>query len=415
MYAVVDLETTGLWPQRSDRVVEVAIIRLDPGLAVTEVWTTLVNPERDVGPVRLHGITASDVASAPTFRQLAAPLVARLSGAVLVGHNLRFDAGFLRAEFLRVGYTFPDARGLCTLAMASEIDLPGGRTLSNCCKQLGLDVRPDHSALADAQAATELLRYCLAERKRRGMTLPPHEPLALELPPAASIPSRLRPRGSGPPRDRESPLHALLSRLPPHAAAVDASAEAVAAYADLLDRALEDRRVTADELHALEETAAAWGLDRDAVADIHRSYLTSLLGLALADDRLTDFERDDLERVAGVLGLVAELPVLLKAGAVPEMMAARPASRSHEFAGRSVCFTGESMCSVGGFPLDREHQELLAAQAGLVVAPRVTKKLDMLVLADPESMSGKARSARNYGIRLIAERAFWIAVGVTID
>ena len=117
MYAVVDLETTGLWPQRSDRVLEIAIIQLDLGLAITDVWTTLVNPERDVGPVRLHGITASDVVDAPTFRQLASPLAARLSGAVLVGHNLRFDAGAGRRPVVedrtipRFADARPDTRG----------------------------------------------------------------------------------------------------------------------------------------------------------------------------------------------------------------------------------------------------------------------------------------------------------------
>ena len=80
-----------------------------------------------------------------------------------------------------------------------------------------------------------------------------------------------------------------------------------------------------------------------------------------------------------------------------------------------MCFTGESVCSVGGQRLDRSTQELLAARAGLVVAPRVTKKLDLLVLADPNSLSGKAGKAADYGARRIAERAFWPTIGVSID
>jgi DNA polymerase-3 subunit epsilon len=415
MYAVIDLETTGLWPQRADRVLEVAVIRADAGFAVTEAWSTLVNPERDVGPVRVHGITASDVVDAPTFREIAAALATRISGAVLVGHNLRFDMGFLRGEFVRMGLDLPHARGLCTLAMARGLDLAGGRSLSNCCEKLGLPVRPDHSALADAEAAMELLRYCVADCRRRGVTLPTHEPLVLDPLPALSSASRVRARGAGTRRPTVSPLHAVLDQLPSCPAAVDASEDAVTAYADLLDRILEDRRVTDEETQALAEVATDWGLSRDAVTDIHRSYLTSLVGLALADELFSAAERADVERVAGLLGLGDELASLLEAQAAPGIAAARPRLRAHEFANKSVCFTGESMCSVGGFPLDREHQELLAAQAGMVVAPRVTKRLDLLVLADPESMSGKARTARNYGIRLIGERAFWTALGVTID
>jgi DNA polymerase-3 subunit epsilon len=409
MYAVIDLETTGLWP-RSDRVVEIAVLRLDPGLAVTETWTTLVNPERDVGPTRLHGITAGDVADAPPFLDLADALAERLSGAVLVAHNLPFDARFLRAEFDRVGVDFPEVRGLCTLALAQHLPAPGGRALQACCEQLGLGVSADHSALADAQAAAELLRYCLA----RALPLPPHKPIAVPVR-ASPRATCLHPRGSACPRDRESPLRTLLSRLPARAAAPDAGDEAVAAYADLLDRALEDRRVTAEECSDLEEAARSFGLTREATGDIHRSYLTGLVGAALADDLLTDAERKDIERVASLLGLAEALPDLLDAGTTPAMKAARPKSRTHELAGKSVCFTGESVCSLQGNPLDRPRQELLAAEAGLVVAPRVTKRLDVLVLADPDSVSGKARKAREYGTRLIAERSFWTMLGVAVD
>ena len=35
-------------------------------------------------------------------------------------------------------------------------------------------------------------------------------------------------------------------------------------------------------------------------------------------------------------------------------------------------------------------------------------------LADPDSMSGKAKQAREYGVRLIAETAFWEMIGVEV-
>jgi DNA polymerase-3 subunit epsilon len=49
------------------------------------------------------------------------------------------------------------------------------------------------------------------------------------------------------------------------------------------------------------------------------------------------------------------------------------------------------------------------------VAPRLTKTVDLLVLADPESTSEKARKARQYGTRLIAEPAFWGKIGVEVN
>ena len=65
--------------------------------------------------------------------------------------------------------------------------------------------------------------------------------------------------------------------------------------------------------------------------------------------------------------------------------------------------------------MTRDTASRLAADVGLVVAPRVTKKLDILVLADPHSSSGKARQAREYGTRLIAETAFWAMIGVEVQ
>ena len=48
----------------------------------------------------------------------------------------------------------------------------------------------------------------------------------------------------------------------------------------------------------------------------------------------------------------------------------------------------------------------LSEAAGLHVRGTVTKKLDILVTTDPLSSSGKAKKARDYGIRILAERAF---------
>ena len=72
--AVVDVETTGLY--NADRVVEIGVVTLDEHGVVLDRFETLVNPNRDVGPVWLHGITASMVAQAPTFDDIAGEVAA---------------------------------------------------------------------------------------------------------------------------------------------------------------------------------------------------------------------------------------------------------------------------------------------------------------------------------------------------
>jgi len=80
-----------------------------------------------------------------------------------------------------------------------------------------------------------------------------------------------------------------------------------------------------------------------------------------------------------------------------------------------VCFTGELQCHHDGQVISRELAEELATRAGLVVVESVTKKLDLLVLADPHTQSGKAQKARQYRIRIMHEPVFWKDIGVKVE
>ncbi len=175
----------------------------------------------------------------------------------------------------------------------------------------------------------------------------------------------------------------------------------------------------AEEIEELAAAAEAWGLSIENVADIHRSYLTSLVAVALLDGTLSHDESRDLERISDLLAIE-------RATLVDSIEAATPAVRHYaengagpgstdSLRGKTVCFTGTCCCRIGGAAPTRAEAELLAAAVGLVVAPRVTKSLDVLVVADPETRSGKAEKARQYGTRIIAERAFWTAIGLVID
>jgi len=414
MFAVLDVETTGLRAQGHDRIIEIAVVRMDDTYRSIEEWVTLVNPERDLGPISIHGVTGRDVAGAPTFAEIAGDVLERLADAVVAGHNVRFDLAFVRAEIRRIGYELPPADGLCTLALGSSLGFDLARSLGPCCQQVGVAYQGSHSALGDARATAGLLRAYVEHARRTGQVVAVPAPIPTALLPKLAPSGRVHTRASEAPPPSRS-LATLVSRLPATATAVDADQGTVLAYADLLDRVLEDRRITADEIDALTELALSWNLTRETITEFHRSYFTSLIAVALADDMLTDVERADLDLVARLLGL-KDVAAKLTQAATPAVRAAMTIpERRGEFVGKSVCFTGESVCSVGGQRLDRATQELLAASAGLVIAPRVTKKVDLLVLSDPDSLSGKARKAAKYGVRRVAERAFWPAIGVSID
>src|SRR5262249_26269034 len=106
--AVLDLETTGTDPQ-TDRVVEISVLRLEPG-GGREHRTRRINPGRPIPAeaTAVHGITDADVADCPRFEQVARDLLAFLDGCDLCGFNIKkFDLRVLYLEFGRAGISFP--------------------------------------------------------------------------------------------------------------------------------------------------------------------------------------------------------------------------------------------------------------------------------------------------------------------
>ena len=106
-FAVVDVETTGLFPA-CDRIVELAVDIVDRRGARLDGFETLVNPERDMGATHIHGITAEMAKGAPRFGDIAGDLLAWLgAGSIWVGHNVAFDIRFIKEELGRVGLVLP--------------------------------------------------------------------------------------------------------------------------------------------------------------------------------------------------------------------------------------------------------------------------------------------------------------------
>ncbi len=162
-YAVVDVETTGLFPRGHDRIVEIAVVQVSPCGEVEASWATLVNPQRDLGPQHIHQVRASDVLTAPTFAQIAGTLAALLVGRVFVAHNASFDRRFVHSEFGALGHDVPIAAEttLCTMQWSSQLLPHAPRSLAGCCATAGIVLEDAHEALADATATAALLRHYL--------------------------------------------------------------------------------------------------------------------------------------------------------------------------------------------------------------------------------------------------------------
>ena len=200
---------------------------------------------------------------------------------------------------------------------------------------------------------------------------------------------------------------------------VEATSSDQLAYLALLDRVLEDRTIDAKEEGMLVDAALQWDLDVKQICTAHRQYIDNLAVHALADGVITAAERSDLYRVAQLLGYdQAELDACLE-GAAKQLKTVGKVALSttapNDLQGKTVCFTGELQSTINGQPITRDIAETLAQKAGLVIANSVTKKTDLLVVADANTQSGKAKKAHQYGIRILAETVFWRMIGVNVQ
>ena len=102
MFVVFDVETTGLFPSRHHRVVEIGAVRLNEFGEITDEFVSLINPGRDIGPSSIHGLVSADILDAPTFQELAGEIAEFFdNGLVYIGHNILFDGDFLHSEYRR--------------------------------------------------------------------------------------------------------------------------------------------------------------------------------------------------------------------------------------------------------------------------------------------------------------------------
>lgn len=412
--AVIDVETTGLNPYRHDRVVEVAAVLMLPEQGIQAELTTLVNPERDVGPVSIHGLTASNLINAPRFADIADHLGEVLRGsAVLVGHNVRFDVSFLQSEYRRIGIEMPPYTTLDTMVIA------GGGTLSACCAEHGVkfDGRA-HAALHDARATAWLLQKMLLRNPdlltQCASCNPPAWPI-LQTPRGRLLARESVERAIPPVL---SHIQRLAERL--SVGSADSSQpQGESDYRALLWRALEDGRIEESESQSLVDVATHWGVSYDRVKAIHWDYLSRLTKASWADRHITDAERREIHLAAQLLGFGTltdeQLHNLLHSCENSATTADTAPPPGEDWTGKSVCFTGECSCSIRGQLVSRELAEQMAASKGLAVLSRVTKKLNFLVVADPNTQSGKAKKAREYGIRIVHEPVFWRSLGIAVD
>lgn len=416
-YTVIDVETTGLSAQHH-RVLEIAVVRTDAVGRITGEWSRRVDPEGPVGATHIHGITADDVRGAPKFGELIPHLNQWMQGTVLVAHNARFDAAFIRTEYSNAGWDLPWLPTLCTLE-ASSYYLPDmdRRRLADCCALARVPLRGAHSALGDARAAAGLLSFYLDPRNGTAPH-PDHLALAAEAsavvwpdsatraprPAAAITHTRARIKINQAKKATSTPA---LVQLLADFSLVDALDEGAPAttlpYVETLAEALEDGEITTAEAQALDDVATTLDLSDEDRSAADRAVLLALSHLALEDGVVSRAEKAELVNVCNLLGL----PATVLTHALDQAEAARHERLSAGLGplpdawalgeplrvGHKIAFTG---CN----ETVRDQLERRSEALGVRVMNNVSTKTFLLV-TDGGFSGGKAADAARVGCRIV--------------
>jgi DNA polymerase-3 subunit epsilon len=406
LIAVIDTETTGLY-LGVDRVIEVGVVLMEQDGNIVKTYDTLINPHRDLGPTHIHNISAAEILLAPTFDKIAGDLLGILSQAsIIAGHNVLFDIRGLNKEYERLGVKFDMSNYLCTYSIFRE-------KLTECCDLYDLEVSQQlHSALGDALATSQLIKMVI---QQGDVDLKKHC-YANQLP---SLPSFATPVLKRSEAKRAINIKSgFLSRITNEAMkySYDSDSSDHEEYLYLLHSSLEDRILEKHEEYQLRILVRELGMDADAVHSLHVSFLRNVVIEALSDQIITEYEQNDLLSLTRLLDLdKSDLERLIKECSSSELTENKSKDiLKNDLIGKSVCFTGTIMSHINGERMTKDIAQSISETSGLLPQKSVTKNLDILVVADPHTQSGKAKQARNYGTRIISERDFWAQLGVAI-
>ena len=171
-FCVLDIETTGT-DRSGDGITEIGVVKVRGGVRLATM-ATLVNPGRASTPtvIVLTGITDSMVAAAPRIEAVLPTLQEFIGDAVIVGHNVGFDMGFINTALRRSGREPFRGTIVDTLPLARRLlrdEVPNCR-LGTLAARFRLSHRPTHRALDDALATAELLHLLLVRAAGLGVT-----------------------------------------------------------------------------------------------------------------------------------------------------------------------------------------------------------------------------------------------------
>lgn len=159
-YIVLDIETTGL-NSRSDEIIEIGAVKIADH-QVVDTFSRLIKPQFPISKfiTNLTGITNEMVSDADDIETVLTDFLLFINDAILIGHNVNFDLGFIKNNFERHLGICLENQSLDNLRYARKI-LPqlSSHKLKDCVSYFNIFQETAHRALDDAQATYEVFEH----------------------------------------------------------------------------------------------------------------------------------------------------------------------------------------------------------------------------------------------------------------
>ncbi|MBN1766098.1 MAG: 3'-5' exonuclease [Sedimentisphaerales bacterium] len=302
--AIVGLETTGLSPGR-DRIIEISVVRVEPGRESYLAFDTLVNPQRNVAFNEIHGITDDEVANAPVFADIAGDFLESVSGCVLAAYDVYFDIKFLTYELEQVGIKHPLPH-FSLIYIRPLLELGSRCNLEAACKEYNIDYQTARIAANRTRASGKLMEFYLQVMSEKKIytfgqlsRLKYHEffqsfeNVPLPAPSAFNL----------------KPCHRLLSRVQESShSPVDPKKHAIHQYWNGLRNVIADLEITDQEQAGMIEIRSKYQIPKEQIRMLHARVFASVIEQFIDDKWLDDKEAAKLRRLSQCLSKLGWSP-----------------------------------------------------------------------------------------------------------
>lgn len=155
-YTVVDIETTGLSPQKDD-IIELSALKVRDNKVVEE-FSTLLKSSKGVSSFisGLTGITNSMLNNAPIIEDVLPEFLAFIGNDIILGHNVNFDMRFIKAKTQLVLNKMVENSIMDTMIFAKRnLELPNFK-LTTIAQYYNIDTKNNHRGLKDCYITFEV-------------------------------------------------------------------------------------------------------------------------------------------------------------------------------------------------------------------------------------------------------------------